>query len=315
MGRIIAVVIGCLLLALLVYAVRAGLFQTGTVPETADRSAGRIRVVASFYPLYELAGQIGGPHLDVANITPGGAEPHDYEPTPRDMAALYKARLFLFNGNGLDAWGERIQPDLARQGVEVLKISDHLDSLKQASPDAGAAAPYDPHFWLDPMNMEKEADLIADALIRIDPAHQADYGRNRDAVKARLAGLDGEYQAGLADCRSREIVVSHNAFSYLAARYRLRVISISGLNPDEEPSPQRMAEIVRLVRDRHVTHIFFETLVSPKLAGTIASETGAASLELNPIEGLTDREIAEGKNYISIMQENLAHLRVALQCR
>lgn len=196
----------------------------------------------------------------------------------------------------------------------VVKISDHLDSLKNNSPDEPNLA-FDPHFWLNPINAEKEVDLIADALVKIDPAHETAYNQNRDAYKQQLAELDQEYKTGLVQCQQHLIVTSHNAFNYMANQYGLTTLYILGLSPDEEPSPKTIADVATVARQKNIKYIFFESLVSPKLSQTVASEIGAKTLELNPIEGFTDQEIAQGKNYISQMQANLANLRIALQCQ
>jgi zinc transport system substrate-binding protein len=312
---LIGFIIGLSLVAVMSDGLKAGIFSNEAAVRTSQQTQStKIMVVTSFYPLYDFAKNVAGDHVEVINITPAGAEPHDYEPTPQDIAKIYKAKLFIFNGNGIDSWGDKIQSDVKNKGVEVLKISDHLESLKKNAPEKGKSNPYDPHFWLDPINATKETDLIADALIRIDD-HQTEYNQNRNNFKKRLADLDQEYTAALTHCRLREIVVSHNAFNYLSNRYNLTTLYISGLTPDEEPLPYRMAEIVTLVKQKNIKYIFFETLVSPKLAETIASEVGAKTLVLNPIEGLTAQEIAQGKNYISVMKDNLSNLRIALQCQ
>jgi len=310
--RYIGLIVGLLCVVAIGVGWKAGILSSQSVSRQTPIK--QINVVASFYPLYEFAKHVGGNNVEVTNITPAGAEPHDYEPSPQDIAKIYKAQLFIFNGNGVDSWGDRIQRDLESKGVEVLKISDHVKSLQTNPPGAVKPSGYDPHYWLDPIHAEKQTDLIADALIKID-GRQAEYHQNRDRFKRQLADLDRQYKAGLARCRLREIVVSHNAFNYLANRYHLSILYISGITPDEEPSPSRMAEIVTFARQKNIKYIFFETLVSPKLADTIASEIGAKTLVLNPIEGLTDQEIAQGKNYISVMEDNLANLRTALQCR
>ena len=290
------------------------LYRTASRTSLPAAGSGKISVVASFYPLADFAGHVGGDRIHVTNITPAGAEPHDYEPTPRDIAAAYQAQLFIYNGNGVDAWAEKIAPELARRGITLIKMSEHLDSLKtDASASAGES--YDPHFWLDPVNAQKETGIIAETLVKIDPAHESAYRQNESNFMAELAQLDQEYRAGLAICRIREIITSHNAFNYLAKRYNLTTIYILGLSPDEEPSPQTMARVADTARQKHIEYIFFETLVSPKLSETIAREIGARTLTLNPIEGLADEDIRAGKDYISVMKDNLVNLKMALACQ
>lgn len=314
-GQIIAFVAGLAFMALLAFVLKSGVFKyRQEATNNAATPQNKIQVVASFYPLADFAKNVGGDYVTVTNITPAGAEPHDYEPTPQDIAKAYNSKVFIFNGNGVDGWADKIQSDLEGKGVKVVKISDHLDSLKKNAQDEEGGQ-YDPHFWLDPVNVEKEADFIADALAQIDPAHKDAYNQNRDNFKKKLSDLDQEYKTGLTSCQLRTIVTSHNAFNYLANRYNLTTLYILGLSPDEEPSPKAIADVANTAKQKGIKYIFFETLVSPKLSETIANEIGAKTLVLNPIEGLTDEEIAQGKNYISVMKDNLANLRTALQCQ
>jgi zinc transport system substrate-binding protein len=270
---------------------------TSSVPST-------LPIVVTFYPLADFAKRVGGDLVTVTNITPAGAEPHEYEPTPRDIAAVYSAKLFIMNGLGVDAWADKISSDVSAQGVTILRMNERVDVLSA-----------DPHVWLDPMNAMKEVDAIAEALIALDPIHADQYRANRDQAKAELVDLDREYTQGLATCEQREIMTTHNAFGYLAHRYHFTTRYILGLSPEEDPSPQTIARMVDISKAQRIRYIFFETLVSPKLAQTVATEIGAETLVLNPIEGLTDAEIRDGKNYMSVMRENLIHLRRALVCQ
>lgn len=309
------ITIGLLALAAGGYGLKTGLFSPQPLIQTDQNLRdNNVKIVTSFYPLADFSKNVGGNLVTVTNITPAGAEPHDYEPTPQDIVKAYDAQLFVFNGNGVDTWAEKIQNDLEKKGVTALKMSDHINSLKNDA-DNKENPGYDPHFWLNPANAAKEAEVIAAALTTIDPAHAAEYQQNSDDYQAKLAGLDQAYQNGLADCSYNEIVTSHNAFNYLANRYGLRTFHILGLSPDEEPSPQVIAAVADIARQKNIKYIFFESLVSPKLSQTIANEIGAQTMELNPIEGLTDAEIAQGEDYIGKMEANLTNLRIALQCR
>jgi len=312
--KIIWYILGAIVVGFIVVVI----YQQRGSSQPVQNSQGKIKVAASFYPLADFARHVGGDLVSVVNITPAGAEPHDYEPTPQDIAAVYDSKLFIFNGNGVDAWGDKIQADLESKGVRTIKMNEHIESLQNNSPagsEGAAAGAYDPHFWLDPVNAEKEADAIANALISVDASHQEIYVRNRDAFKAQLALLDQQYAAGLSSCQLRTIVTSHNAFNYLANRYNLSTLYILGLSADQDPSPKTIADVADAARARGIKYIFFETLISPKLATTIATEIGAQTLVLNPIEGLSNEEIAAGNDYISEMKNNLANLRIALSCR
>lgn len=273
-----------------------------------------IKVTASFYPLAEFAKQVGGDLVEVVNITPAGIEPHDFEPTPKDVAALFSSKVFIFNGTGFDPWAEKLKPDLEQKGVRTIDMSEYVDLIaSEENPEE--AEELDPHFWLDPVLAQKQIEGIRDALVRVDPSSSSEYTNNATRYIEQLSILDDKYKNGLASCEIRDAVASHAAFGYLAKRYNINVISIAGISPEEEPSPKRMAEIAQLAKQKNIKHIFFETLVSPKLSETIAREIGAETLVFNPLEGLTNEEVATGEDYISVMEKNLANLRKALLCK
>ena len=282
-------------------------------PSQTVTPSGKVKVVASFYPLAEFARQVGGDRVEVINPVPAGVEPHDFEPSPKDIAVVYGAKLLVLNGAGLDAWAKNIRSSLEVRGVKVLEMAEHLDVIPSVEEEDGGSI--DTHFWLDPVRAAREVELIRDALIGVDPAGADQYRENTNRDLAELMELDRAYRDCLASCGQKEIVTSHAAFGYLAKRYNITMVAIAGFLPEEEPSPKKLAEVATLVRRHGIRFIFMETLVNPKLAQTIANETGAGTLVFNPLEGLTDEEIDSGENYISIMQKNLENLRKALICR
>jgi zinc transport system substrate-binding protein len=247
-------------------------------------------VVAAFYPLAYAAERIGGPRLHVENLTPPGAEPHDLELTPKEVARVERASVVLYLSHGF-------QP----------AVSKAVDQGQGKRVDILAGLPLhgnDPHVWLDPVLFSRVARTIGTAL-----------QRPSGAFVAQLRALDRDYRRGLRDCTRHEIVTSHAAFGYLAARYGLQQVSITGLTPESEPRPQDLVHVVKVVRRTHATTVFFETLVSPRLAETVAREVGARTAVLDPIEGLTPKEEQNGDNYFTLMRRNLAALRKALACR
>lgn len=273
---------------------------------------GKVDVVTAFYPLQFVAERVGGDAVSVSTLAKPGAEPHDLELSPRQVAQVADADLVLYLGDfqpAVDAAVDQQARDAAFDvaGVEPLNPAP--------TDDTGAAAieesARDPHVWLDPIRLAAIADAVAARLGRIDPGHAGEHTDRAAALRADLVRLDAEYAAGLKTCRRDEIVVSHAAFGYLAARYHLKQVAISGLSPEEEPSPQRLAAVTARARDRHATTIFFETLVSPKIAEVIATETGATARVLDPIEGLQPGATGD---YFSVMRANLAALRTALGC-
>ena len=276
----------------------------------------RLNVTASFYTIAHFIGKAGGDRVVVESITPPGVESHEFEPTPKDIKRASTARLFAFMGGGFDPWAGRISPELQRQGVATLELANSFElmgSEEGAHEDGHGTS--DPHIWLDPLLAVRMTGIIRDKLIEIDPAREDQYMESSEAFIKELGRLDQEYRAGLSNCAKKDIVVAHDAFRYLGARYNLNITPISGITSGEEPSPRRMYEITRLVREKRIEYIFTEPLSSPAALEAVARETGAKTLVLNPIEGLTTDEAKAGKDYITLMRDNLENLRKALDCR
>jgi zinc transport system substrate-binding protein len=251
-------------------------------------------VVASFYTLAYAAERVGGEAVNVRNLTPSGAEPHDLEASPGDVRELHDADLVLLLGGGF----QPLLEDAAGDGDHVARALDTpgLDLLETT----------DAHVWLDPLRYALIVERIGETLGRPAAAER---------LVGRLRALDRDYRDGLANCERREIVTSHDAFAYLAARYGLDQIPIAGASPEGEPAPQDLERAVDAVRETGATTVFVEPLVSPRVAETVAREAGVETAVLNPLEGLTEDEQARGEDYFSLMRANLAVLREALGCR
>jgi zinc transport system substrate-binding protein len=291
-------------------------------PEAPSRTQSvappRLAVVASFYPLREFARQVGGERAEVTSMVPPGVEPHDWEPAPQDVARLERARVFIYNGAGFEPWADKLLANLGHSRPAVVVATEGIELLRadlpgHGSPAAGTVEP-DPHVWLDPILARQQVESIRAALAKADPDGADRYAARAEAFSERLRALAERYEDGLSRCQRREIVVAHASFTYPARRYRLIQVPVMGLSPDSEPSPARLARIVRFARQHQVKVIFFETLVNPRLAETLAREVGARTLALNPIEGLTRDDEAVGRGYVELMEENLKNLRTALEC-
>ena len=263
-------------------------------------SGNRDTVVAAFYPIAYAVEQIAGDTLDVRNLTPAGAEPHDLELSPGDVRDVGDATLALYLGDGFMPGLEAAVKQRSGRSVDLLADQQ----LRTGGGDGGEAV-RDPHVWLDPVRYA--------AMVRTIGSELGDEAA-ADRLARRLEGLDAEFRRGLATCDRRQIVTSHAAFGYLSARYGLEQVSLEGLSPEAEPSARGLAHLADLVTKSGATTVFFETLVSPKLAQTVAREAGVATAVLNPIEGLTNDEIATGADYFSVMRSNLATLQKALGC-
>jgi len=266
------------------------------------QNTSKLQVTASYYPLYDFAKNVGGNKVQVTNITPAGAEPHDFEPSPKALATAQKSAVFVYNGGHMEPWTAGF-------------VHDYRNVAVKASTGIDLASAQDPHFWLDPVLAQKIVNNIRDGLSKADPASKGYYEKNALAYNTKLAQLDADYTAGLTACATRTVISSHDAFSYLGKRYNITIASIAGLSPQEEPSAAKLAELSKLAKDQNIRYVFFESLVSPRLADTIAAETGAQTLVFDPIEGLLEADQKQGKDYINVQHENLKNLRRALACQ
>ncbi|WP_040336977.1 metal ABC transporter substrate-binding protein [Candidatus Blastococcus massiliensis] len=300
-----------------------------------------LQVLAGFYPLQWAAERVGGDRVSVSALTPPGAEPHDLELTPRAVASIEDADLLVYlagfqpaldqaaeAAGGDQAWDVGSAADLLsgeghhhdhddEHGDEHGHEDDeHADEHEEEDDGHGhensGDAAVDPHFWLDPTRLADVGDALADRLAEEDPDGAGTYAANAAALRADLEQLDGELSAGLQNCAVDTVVTAHDAFGYLADRYGLDVVGISGLSPSQEPQPAQLAEISRLVADRGVTTVYTETLVDPAVAETVAEEAGVRTAVLDPLEGLTDR--SAGDDYLEVMRANLATLQQGQSC-
>jgi zinc transport system substrate-binding protein len=308
----------------LLLAFAAGLLALGSLTacgETAGGSdTGRVKVVAAFYPLQFVAERVGGDAVAVANLAKPGAEPHDLELNPQQVRQIADADLVVYLRGFQPAVDESVGQEAADRSFDAATVQPLMDATAaeehgHEGEEAGheeEAGGKDPHVWLDPTRLAAIGDRVAARLGEADPEHAAGYTARAERLRADLTALDGEFAAGLKTCQRREIVTSHAAFGYLANRYRLEQIGITGITPEDEPSPERLAAVAEEAREHHATTIFFETLVSPKVAEALAAEVGATTAVLDPIEGLPPGSTGD---YVSVMRSNLAALRTALGCQ
>ncbi|MDD7384276.1 MAG: metal ABC transporter substrate-binding protein [Actinomycetaceae bacterium] len=287
----------------------AGASSSSASTESSQEAARTVSVSASFYPVAWLTEQIGGSHVQVTSVTPGNVEPHDFELAPKDVSALSSANLLVYV--------KGFQPSMddaaaTVSGPDILDLSSAVD-LKPADPatvEEGEKMGSDPHFWLDPVRMQAAAQAITTQLAKQDSAHQADYDANMKALNEKLTDLDSQFKNGTQKCALTTVVTSHAAFGYLTNRYGLTQTPISGIDPESEPSPAELAAVKKVVESTKTTTIFTEELVSPKTAEAVASETGAHTAVLSPIESQPEKG-----DYISAMENNLKEIRSALSCK
>ncbi len=295
---------------------------------------GKINVFTSFYPLYDFTSKIGGSHVHVINLVPAGVDAHEWSPKSRELANIRKAQLFIYNGAGFETWtddflkslnkGTTLQTLEATKGLELIKVAPGSKEAKKDSHghkhghnhSHGSKNPEhentDPHMWISPASAKKMAEAIKNKLIEIDPAHKNDYEDNFKKLDAQFAKLDESFKQAVSAGKRKDIVVSHQAFGYLARDYGLRQVPIMGLSPDAEPTAQDMKQIAEFAKQNNIKYIFFEELVSDKLAKTLANELKIGTLVLNPVEGLTEKQVKSGEDYFSIMAKNADNLKKAL---
>ena len=310
-GKMTAAAVLAMTLLIVGGVIGYGLHRAGTVGQPFAED-GRLKVMASFYPMYDFARKVGGDRIQVKDMVPAGTEPHDWEPAATDIRNLEDADVFVYNGADLEHWAEDVLDTLENQELVVSEASDGVELLDGGHDHAHGDEGKDPHVWLDPMRAKQEMKNIRDAFVKADPENSDYYEANYEKYAGEFDELDQEFRDGLKGTKSRDIIVAHEAFGYLCQEYGLNQIGIEGLSPDSEPDASRMDEIIKFAKENNVKTIFFEELVSPKVSETIADEIGAKTAVLNPIEGLTDDEISAGEDYFSVMESNLKTLEDAL---
>ncbi|MBN1891948.1 MAG: zinc ABC transporter substrate-binding protein [Clostridiales bacterium] len=312
----------------------AVLFLVGTAGcarsafEEADN--GRLKVIASIYPMADFSEKIGGDHVQVIQLIPAGFEPHSWEPSPLDMRTFEDANIFVYNGAGIEMWVDKVMSSIKNNNLIQVNASSDISLIEPGSysviddpqetdheHDAESDHPsedlthgkFDPHVWLDPQNAKIQMKAICEAFCQADPEHEDDYRHNYARYAAEVDVLDNEYREALRSVTNPYIVVSHEAFGYMCKAYGLYQIPIRGISADAEPDAARMREIIDLVNEYEVSVIFFEALSSPKVSAAIADETGCEIMALHPIGGLTEEQMDAGEDYFSMMRYNLEALK------
>ncbi len=293
----------------------------------------RIKVVSSFFPLYDFVRMIGGDHVNVTNMVPAGVEPHDWTPKSQDMKLISEADLFIYQGAGFEGWIDDVLSGISSENLLIIEASNGIELLPSTPEpeehehhghdheelendqrselhDHGA---YDPHTWLSPKSAIRMAENIFIGMKQADPAHASDYDANFNKLNSELTKLEQQYASQLTNLTKKEIVVSHQAFGYLARDYGLVQMPLMGIAAESEPTAQSLKAISEFVREHEVKYIFTEQLLSDALARTLADDLGVNTLMLHPLEGLTSDEMTRNETYISLMEHNLNQLMKALR--
>jgi zinc transport system substrate-binding protein len=271
----------------------------------------KISVIATFYPLYDFAQNVGGDKVSVFMLVPETVDVHDFEPTPSSIAAISSADLLIYNGVGLEPWihdvisasGNKnlIQVDTS-QGIQLLPVSSQFQNGNQT---------IDPHIWLDPLNAKQQVNNILQGLIKADPADRQYFTQNTQAYDTKLDNLNALAINGTANTATKYFVTFHEAFAYFAKQYNVTQLSISGPF-EEEPTPTDIQNVISAINQYHLKYVGYESLENPAISQSISSETKATLIEMNPIEGLSTQEKANGDNYITLMQQDINNIHLAL---
>ncbi|GGE24787.1 zinc ABC transporter substrate-binding protein AdcA [Streptococcus himalayensis] len=277
---------------------------------------GKLKVVTTFYPVYEFTKQVAGDEATVDLLIGAGTEPHDYEPSVKAVATIQDADVFVFENENMETWVPDVLENVTKGKVKVIKATGDmllLPGLEEEEDhdhgEEGHHHDYDPHVWLSPSRAIQMVEHIRDSLSDNFPEKKASFEKNASAYIATLKDLDATYKAELAAAKQKTFVTQHAAFRYLALDYGLKQVSISGISPDSEPSAARLAELADYIKKNGIQYIYFEENASQAVASTLSKEAGVELEVLNPLESLTEKAMKAGDNYVSIMKENLKALK------
>ncbi|WP_413536996.1 metal ABC transporter substrate-binding protein [Carnobacterium divergens] len=308
-------IMGFSILLLSIVVVVAG---CGNKQETAKTD--KLQVVTTFYPMYDFTKNVVGDNGEVSVLMKAGTEPHDYEPSAKDIAKIADSDVFVYNSEEMETWVGSVLKNIDTKKTVVIDASKEIKLLEGSHEEEdedhdheGHSHAHDPHVWLDPVLAKEEVNAIKEGLIKADQTNKASYEKNAKTYSDKLDALNEKFETGLKDAKNRTFVTQHAAFAYLAARYDLKQVAISGISPDQEPSPAKLAELNDFVKENNIKVIYFEETASPKIAKTLAKETGATLAVLSPIEGITKEDQDQGMDYIKVMENNLKALQETIK--
>ncbi|WEG72718.1 metal ABC transporter substrate-binding protein [Vagococcus intermedius] len=287
--------------------------------KSKEADSDKLQVVTTFYPMYDFSKQVVGEKGNVSMLITGETEPHDYEPSAKDIAKIQEADVFVYNSDEMETWVPSVLKSIDTSKVKVIKASQGIKLMEDVTETGEESESHthshgvDPHVWLDPVLAQAEVQTIAKAITELDQENSDVYKKQAKEYQSKLAELDRTFSETLVAAKNRDLVTQHAAFGYLAARYDLHQVSISGISPDQEPSPTELAKIEDFVKKEQVHYIYTEELASTKIAKTIASATGAELLNLNTLEGLSKAKQEQGADYLSVMKENLEALSKSIK--
>lgn len=315
------IIVGVTIIVIVIFVISASenLLVQSKQNSAQNLSNTKLKVAASFFPLYEFARNVGGNKAEVYSFLPIGNEPHSWEPSIQQIEELKGTKLFIYNGAGMEAYLSKFMESGEFPNMTFVKVTDGITLLKADSAEDDkeilAQGGMDPHVWNDPIYAEQEVTNIKNAMKKADPVNAQYYEDNANAYITKLSALDNSIKTGLSHCKKDTFVSFHNAFNYFSNRYGIHDAWITGIAPEADVPPRDIQKVIQIAKDKDVKIIFSEDLVDPRLANTLASEVGAQVLVLSPLEGINQTEQQKGKTYLDKWYENLHNLKEALECQ
>jgi len=310
------------------------LLVAGSACQRQEQQTGKVRqftVVTTLFPLYDFTKNIAGDKASITLLLPPGVEAHSFEPKAGDMLRVNGADLFIFTGKSMEPWADGLLKGVDNKGLLVVDASkgitlmqredDHHDhghgkGEKQGKESHHDHGRIDPHIWLDLANAQKMVSNILEALVVKDPGNKDFYTKNSDAFIAKLVDLDRRYKETFLTCKKNIFIHGgHFAFNYLAKRYNLQYIAAYHGSPDSEPTPKRLITLKKKMKQNNIQYIYYEELITPRVAEVLAKETGATLMKLHGAHNISKEEFEKGIPFLSIMEENLKNLTVGLECQ
>ena len=305
-------------------ALLAGCGAAGSTTENTESD--KLQVVTTFYPMYDFTKQVAQDDAEVSMLLEAGMEVHSFEPSSQMIAEIQDADVFIYNSPEMETWVPDVLASIDTSDMVVICASDAITLLEyegeahahdheseEEGANAGHSHTVDPHVWLDPVLAQTEVSTIAEGLAEADPDNAEDYLENAGIYNGKLNELDEAYRAAFEGTENRTFVTQHAAFAYLAARYDLNQISVTGLNAEVEPSAAALATLSDYVKANNISHIYFENNASSQTAETLAEEVGVELAVLSPLEGITEEDQESGSDYISVMLDNLEALKQSIK--
>ncbi len=317
-------------LLLVAGVVAAGALAAAYLAAPARDDSGKMRVVATFYPLFYFASEIGGERARVESLIPFNSEPHSWEPSPGGIVTVDSSRVFIYNGAGLEPWVEDLLGALRNRGsLVVVDASEGLNLSTEFAPDerggeserGGGGAGHDhtgvdPHVWLDPLLAAQQVERILVGFVEADPAGEAYYSARAEGLRSRLLALHAEFEGGLRNRTKSVIVTTHEGFGHLARRYNFTAEAVLGLSPDEQPSATQIARVAEIVRQNDLSVVYGEPVYDDQYIRTVAAEVSRQTgreIRVLILDGIHGRAGPHAEmDYFEIMRENLRALREGL---